>query len=88
MNDIFSSNAPTMSGPGRDYAPVTLSDTVDLATLAIALYVETGGAVSFISAAGTTRTVAVPDFGWILCGVRRVRATGTTAVGIHAVTIS
>jgi hypothetical protein len=88
MTDIFSSHAPSMSGPGRDYVPATLSDTVDLASPAIALYVETGGAVAFISAAGATRTVIAPDFGWILCGVRRVRATGTTAAGIHAVTIS
>lgn len=87
MSDIFSSRTASASGPGRDYAPVTPSDVTDLPTPAISLYIETGGAVSFVSATGQTRTVQAPDFGWLLCGVRRVRATGTTASGIHAVTI-
>ena len=80
-SDPFSSRMTSASGPGRDYVPVTPSDATPLTTPAIALYVETGGVVSFVSATGATRTVAVSDYGWVLCGVRQVRATGTTAAG-------
>lgn len=77
----------SLSGPGRDYQPVTPDDGTTLPQTALALYVETGGAVRFVSVRGETRTVAVPDFGWVLCGVDQVMATGTTAAGIHAVTL-
>lgn len=88
MSNPFESNrASSLSGPGRDYAPVTPSDSAALPDVAIALYVESGGAVRFVSEKGETRTVNVADFGWILCGARAVRATGTTAGGIHAVVL-
>ena len=70
-SDPFSSRMTSASGPGRDYVPVTPSDATPLTTPAIALYVETGGVVSFVSATGATRTVAVSDYGWVLCGVRQ-----------------
>lgn len=88
MTNPFSLRATSLSGPGLDYAPVTPSDTTPLADVAIALYVETGGDVAFVSAKGALRTVRTPDFGWILCGVSEVRATGTTAAGVHAIVIS
>ena len=88
MSNPFSTRTASLSGPGRDYAPVTPNDSVDLPDMAIALYVETGGAVAFVSASGANRVVTVPDFGWLLCGVSRVLATGTTAAGIHAVTVA
>ena len=87
MANPFDSRSLGMAGPGIDYAPVTPNDSADLADVAIALYVEGAGDVSFVSQKGETRTVGVPDFGWILCGVKRVRATGTTATQIHAVVI-
>lgn len=87
MANPFDSRSLGMAGPGIDYVPVTASDSVALTDVAIALYVETGGAVSFISQKGNTRTVTVPDFGWILCGVKQVLSTGTTATGIHALVI-
>jgi hypothetical protein len=87
-SDPFSSRTASSAGPGRDYRPVTPSDAAPLPQPAIALYVETGGAVAFISATGASRVVNAPDFGWILCGVRQVLATGTTAVGVHAVTLA
>lgn len=88
MSNPFSLRAASIHGPGIDYAPVTPSDTQTLADVAIALYAETGGAIRFVSQKGETRTVAVPDFGWLLCGVRAVRATGTTAGAIHAVVVT
>lgn len=88
MSDPFSLRSPSLSGPGVDYAPVTPSDAAALPDVAIALYAETGGAIRFESRKGEVRTVTVPDFGWVLCGVRAVLATGTTAGAIHAVTIA
>ncbi len=88
MSNPFSLRSTSLGGPGIDYAPVTPSDSVALSDVAIALFVESGGAVSFVSEKGLTRTVTVPDFGWILCGVRQVRASGTTATGVHAVLIT
>jgi hypothetical protein len=87
-SDPLSSRASSSAGPGRDYRPVTPSDAAPLPQPAIALYVEAGGAVAFVSATGASRIVTAPDFGWILCGVRQVLATGTTAGGIHAVTLA
>ena len=88
MSNPFASRATTIAGPGIDYAPVTPNDSADLADVAIALYIEGAGDVTFVSLKGEERTVAVSDFGWILCGVARVLDTGTTATGIHAVVIS
>lgn len=88
MNNPFESRSTSLAGPGIDYAPVTPSDASDLATTAISLYVETGGAVSFISQKGEARSVVLPDYGFLTCGVRRVNATGTTAGGIHAIVVT
>ena len=87
MTNVFSSRAASRNGPGSDYLPVTPDDAAPLPEPAICLYVETGGTVSFTSLRGTQRTVAVGDGGWLLCGVRAVQATGTTATGLHAVVI-
>lgn len=88
MSNPFLTRATTIAGPGIDYAPVTPNNDMNLEDVAIALFVESGGSVSFVSLKGQIRTVTVPDFGWILCGVSRVRSTGTTADGIHAVVVS
>lgn len=87
MTNPFDTRTASLSGPGRDYLPVTPDDASDLSSTAIALYAETAGDICFDTVSGSTRTVAVPDFGWVLCGASRVRATGTTALGIHAVTL-
>lgn len=76
-----------LSGPANDLEPVTPSDTVDLPNMAVALYVTVGGVVVFDSEAGATRTVTVGDNAILPVGVRRVRATDTTATGIHAFTV-
>ena len=88
MTNPFSRRASSLSGPGIDYVPVTPDDATDLPDIAASVYVEGGGAISFVSVKGQTRTVTVPEFGWLVCGVTRVLATGTTATGIHAVVVS
>ena len=88
MPNPFSRRSSSLSGPGVDYVPVTPDDTTDLADVAASLYVEGGGTVAFVSVKGQSRTVVVPDYGWLVCGVVRVLATGTTASGIHAVVVS
>lgn len=87
MSNPFDNRTLSLSGPGRDYAPVTPSDSASLPEVAIALYAERGGAIRFLSEKDEIRTVTVSDFGWILCGVKAVRAAGTTASGIHAVVL-
>lgn len=84
----FSSQARSISGPATDVLPVTPDDGTDLADVAIALYVETGGAVAIDTVGGQTRTVEMADFSILPVGVRRVRATGTTATGIHALVLA
>ncbi len=88
MTNPFSRRSATLNGPGIDYFPVTPDDGTDLPDIAASLFIEGAGAVAFTSVKGQSRVVAVPDFGWIICGVRRVLATGTTATGIHAVVVS
>lgn len=87
MTNPFENRVSSLSGPARDLLPVTPNDSVDLAEVAVGLYVETGGTVSIVTVAGGTRSVAVPDFSVLPVGVTRVRATGTTATGIHALVL-
>lgn len=84
----FANRAPSLSGPATDALPVTPSDGGDLPVVAVGLYVETGGAISLITAAGETRSLMVADFSLLPLGIRRVRATGTTATGIHAMVLA
>lgn len=84
MTDPFKNRIPSLQGPTTDLAPVSPSDSVDLTSVAVALYVETGGTVSFVTQSENVRTVAVGDFSILPVGTRRVNATGTTASGIHA----
>lgn len=84
----FANRTLSTSGPATDALPVTPDDAADLPMVAIALYVETGGAVVIDTVAGETRTIAVADFSVLPVGTRRVRATGTTATGIHALVLA
>lgn len=88
MTDPFATRTPSLSGPATDIMPVTPSDSTDLPTVALALYVETGGAVSFVTVAGQARTVNVTDYAILPVGARRVNATGTTATGLHAMVLA
>ncbi len=87
MNPFARRNLP-LSGPAQDALPVTPDDASDLAHVAIGLYVETGGTLSLVTATGETRELRVADFSILPVGVRRVRASGTTAQGIHALVLA
>ncbi|WP_424943473.1 spike base protein, RCAP_Rcc01079 family [Aliiroseovarius crassostreae] len=88
MSNPFERRSHALSDPSRDIVPVTPDDATDLAKVAVALYVETGGNLTFVTPAGHQRTVAVADFSILPAGAVRVLATGTTATGIHAFTVS
>ncbi|MEM6943944.1 MAG: hypothetical protein AAF416_02925 [Pseudomonadota bacterium] len=88
MSNPFENRAGSPVGPGIDYVPIAPSDADDLEDVAVAIYVETGGAVNFVSVKGSNRSVVLPNYGFLLCGVSRVNATGTTATGIHAIVIT
>ena len=88
MQNPFDARSTSTAGPGIDYAPVTPDDVTDLPIVAISLFVESGGSVNFVSQKGQTRTVNLPDYGYLTCGVRKVNATGTTASGIHAIVVT
>lgn len=87
MTNPFLNRALPLNGPALDIVPVTPSDALDFADVAVALYVETGGAVCFVTAKGETRTVGMADNSYCPVGARRVNATGTTATGIHALVL-
>lgn len=84
----FAHRARSIHGPATDALAVTPDDATDLPMIAIALYIETGGAVVVDTVAGETRTISVADFSILPLGATRVRATGTTATGIHALVLA
>ncbi|MEM9840526.1 MAG: hypothetical protein AAF830_15405, partial [Pseudomonadota bacterium] len=83
MSNPFSRSL-SLSDPATDLMPVEPSDTQNLPSTAVSLYIETGGMLAITTAAGHERIINVPDFKLLPVGVVRVRATGTTATGIHA----
>lgn len=87
MSNPFSGRAPSLNGPVNDIVPVTPNDGVDLADVAVAIYVETGGTLTVTTEAEQIRTVTLSDNAILPVGVRRVFATGTSASGIHAFTV-
>lgn len=80
----FANRTKSTSGLAIDALPVTPDDANDLTMVAIGLYLETGRTVVVDTFAGETRTIAVADFSIFPLGSTRVRASGTTAAGIHA----
>lgn len=88
MTNPFENRALPLSGPATDMVPVTPSDSADLNEVAVALYAEGGGSVSFVSVRGETRSVEVADFAILPVGMRRILATGTTATGLHAMVLA
>lgn len=88
MSNPFETRAASIQGPARDLLPVSPNDGTDLESVAIALYVETGGTLEIDTVAGQTRTINVADFSILPVGTRRVRASGTTATGIHALVLA
>ena len=88
MTNPFENRTLSLSGPATDIVPVAPDDVTDMADVAIALYVETGGTLSLLTVRGGSRSVSVADNSILPIGTRRVNATGTTASGIHAMVIS
>lgn len=88
MSNPFDNRSASLAGPANDVLPVTPSDSVNLPLVALALYVQTGGALSIVTEAEVTRTVTVADFSILPVAVRRVNQTGTTATGIHAMVLA
>ena len=87
MTNPFADRSASIQGPARDLLPVTPDDNTDLTSVAVALFVETGGTVSIVTVNGNTRVVTLPDFSLLPVGVTRVLATNTTASGIHALVL-
>lgn len=88
MTNPFANRALSLNGPATDLYPVTPNDTTDLSSIAIALYIETGGVLSLRTLHGASRLVQVADHSILPVACRRVNATGTTASGIHAMVLA
>ncbi|MGJ8582762.1 MAG: spike base protein, RCAP_Rcc01079 family [Marinosulfonomonas sp.] len=88
MTNPFENRTSSLAGPATDILPVSPDDVTELPDVAIALYIETGGTLSLLTARGGQRSVSVADHSILPVGTRRVNASGTTATGIHAMVIS
>lgn len=78
-------NNPT--GLIRNWVAVTPNDSADnvgTGNVAIGLYIEVAGDVTFTDVDGNDNTVAVPNNFYLNCSVSRVKSTGTDATGIFA----
>ena len=96
MSNPFRGVGENLMGLPADMIPVTPNDSADnlgtdpannKSNVALGLYVETGGSVVITTLRGDDRTVSVPDNFYLMVGVKRVKATGTTASGIHALVV-
>ena len=78
-------NSPT--GLVRNWLLLTPNDSEDNVgngDVAIGLFVNTGGTVTFLDVDGNEIAITVPDAFYINCSVVRVKNTGTTANGVFA----
>jgi len=90
MGDPFQGVSGQLNGSVYDMVPVTPNngaDNVGTDNIAIGLYIEGEGNVTFHNQYGVSRTVAVPNNFYLICSVKRVLSTGTTATGIHAMVL-
>ena len=90
MGDPFQGVSVQLNGSVYDMVPVTPNDGADNVgadNIAIGLYIEGEGNVTFHNKYGVSRTVAVPNNFYLICSVKRVLSTGTTATGIHAMVL-
>ena len=74
-------------GSFEDFTIVAPLDNLGAGNIAIGLYIEGEGNVTFHNKDGVSRTVAVPDNFYLICSIKRVLNTGTTATGIHALVL-
>lgn len=90
MANPFKGSPVELHGMVYDMVLVTPNDGTDnvgTGNIAVGLYVTNAGDVSFDNKDGVTRTVTVPDNFYLVCSVKRVKSTGTTASGIHALVV-
>ena len=87
MSNPFKNRVSSLSGPATDMLPITPTDGVEFAEVAIGLFVENGGSISLVTARGGARVVQVAGNTILPLGVRQINATGTSATGIHAMVI-
>ena len=87
MLDPLANRSPSVLGPATDMLPVAPDDGIDLSEVAMALFVETGGILRFVTHRGETREVTLEDQALLPVAARRVLETGTTATGIHALVV-
>ena len=90
MANPFEGVSGQLNGSVYDMVPVTPADGADnlgAGNIAIGLYIEGEGNVKFHNKDGVSRTVAVPDNFYLICSIKRVLNTGTTATGIHALVL-
>lgn len=87
MANPFHNRGPNEFGLVHDMIEVSTSDSTDNVgegNIAVGLYIEVSGTVVFLNKDGNERTVVVPDNFYLTCSVKRVKSSGTTATGIHA----
>lgn len=85
MADVFSGHTSGLDSPAANGAAVTPNDSTDLATVARALWVGTGGAVALVTVGGSDITLSgVPSGTLLPVRAARVKSTGTTASNIVA----
>jgi hypothetical protein len=90
MANPFHNRGPNEYGLVHDMVPITVSDSTDnlgAGNIGVGLYIETGGDVTFLTKDSVERTVTVPDNFYLTCSIKRVKSTGTTATGIHALVV-
>tara|TARA_R110002124_G_scaffold155109_2_gene322258 strand:+ start:600 stop:872 length:273 start_codon:yes stop_codon:yes gene_type:complete len=90
MSNPFKGVDGQLNGSVYDMIPVTTSDVADnvgTGNVAVGLYITVAGDVTFHNKYGTSRTVTVPANFYLICSVKRVLTTGTTATGIHAMVV-
>lgn len=85
MSDAWAGTSTGISGPARNAAAVTPSDSTDLPVFARALTATGAGTVSvdFVGS-GSSISLQLEAGAFLPVCVKRVRSTGTTATGIVA----
>ena len=87
-NNPFKALATNPTGLVETWNAVTPNDSTDNVgtdTVAIGLYITTGGTLTWLDVNGTEiGPVTVPDNFYLTCSVSRVKSTGTAATGIFA----
>jgi len=77
--DNFGHSPIRLDSPGIHVETVTPSDTVELVVVCRSLFVGGAGTVAVVAVDGSTATFTVGAGQSIECEIRQVKATGTTA---------